>query len=289
MAHPVAVDPVAAWLYPSAQRMRGIELPAELQDKPRERGHLEFRSPVIDPGEYAVVDAIPRGPFLVDTIHIAKVVAETFRLDSIQVGNLAQTEPGQALPATALSPVAPLRLLDWCPPGVPVRLRVTNVGPRPTLFSCVLEGEQVELTTDEMPKPIEVPLQCLYQGCPNEGRLRVRPSSGGYNLWPEPGWVFYALGFPSERRNLGVCPDHQHVTLPATGARPALDVFARQETHGVYYEIREAGVVLGKATFPTNTLQLQFAPRPEGVTDRLVDGGRRVAAAFGFLPDAAAE
>jgi hypothetical protein len=94
------------------------------------------------------------------------------------------------------------------------------------------------------------------------------------------GWLFYALGYPSTRRNLGVCPDHQHVTL---AGEPALDVQVRSETHGVYYEIRQDGVVLGKATFPTNTLQLQFAPG--GVSDALRAAGRRVADAYGFLPD----
>ena len=286
MAHPDAVDAVSAWLFPSEQRIRGIDLQEELADKPKELARLELASTEVGPGEQAVVDAIPPRPFLVDTIRIAKEVAASFKIEAIYVGNLAQTKPGEALPAVALSPAAPLRLLDWCPPGVPVRLSVKNVGARPAVFRCVVEGEQV---ADAGPKPIEVPLQCLHQGCQNEGRLRVRPSHGGFNIWPEPGWVFYALGFPSERRNLGVCPDHQQITIPANGAGSSIDIVVRQETHGVYYEIREAGFLLGKATFPTNTLQLQFAPRPEGVTDRLLDAGRRVAATFGFLPDAAAE
>jgi len=286
MAHPDPVDAVSAWLFPSEQRIRGIDLPEGLADKPREPARLELASMEVGPGEQAVVDATPSRPFLVDSIRIAKEVAASFAIEAIYVGNLAQTKPGEALPAIALSPVAPLRLLDWCPPGVPVRLSVSNVGARPAVFRCVVEGEQV---ADAGPKPIEVPLQCLYQGCKNEGRLRVRPSPGGFNIWPEPGWVFYALGFPSERRNLGVCPDHQHITIPANDAGSSLDIMVRQETHGVYYEIREGGLLLGKATFPTNTLQLQFAPRPEGVTDRLLDAGRRVAATFGFVPDAAAE
>jgi hypothetical protein len=274
MAHPNAVDALSAWLFPSEQRIRGIDLPEELADKPREHARLELASLEVGPGEQAVVDAIPRRPFLVDTIRIAKEVAGSFKIEAIYVGNLAQTRPGEAVSAVALSPEAHLPLLDWCPPGVPVRLSISNVGAQPAVFRCVVEGEQV---ADPGPQPIEVPLQCLYQRCKNEGRLRVRPSHGGYNIWPEPGWVFYALGFPSERRNLGVCPDHQNITIPASGAGASLDVVVRQETHGVYYEIREAGVVLGKATFPTNTLQLQFAPRPEGVSDRLLDAGRRVA------------
>jgi hypothetical protein len=286
MAHPGALGTVSAWLFPAEQRIRGIDLPEPLADKPREPAHLELASGELAPGEQAVVDAIPHRPFLVDTIRIPEEVAASFEIEAIYVGNLAQTKPGEALPAVALSPAAPLPLLDWCPAGVPIRLSVSNVGARPAVFGCVVEGEQV---TDADPKPIEVPLQCLYQGCKNEGRLRVHPSHGGFNIWPEPGWVFYALGFPSERRNLGVCPDHQRITIHTSGARPSLDIVVRQETHGVYYEIREAGVLLGKATFPTNTLQLQFAPRPEGVTDRLLDAGRRVAATFGFLPDAAAE
>jgi hypothetical protein len=94
-------------------------------------------------------------------------------------------------------------------------------------------------------------------------------------------WVFYALGFPSTRKNFGVCPDHQHIVLPAENGRPPIDVVVRGEVHGVYYEIREQGVLLGKVTFPTNTLELQFAPGE--VSDRLRDAGHRVATAFGFL------
>jgi hypothetical protein len=286
MAAQVGSADVSAWLFPSEQRVRGIELAEGTADRPRKRVQYELVSTVVGPGEQTVVDNIPVGLFLVDTIRIAMEVASSFDVEAIYVGNLAQTKPGVPLPAIALSPEASLRLLDWCPPDVPVRFSVSNVGPQPAVFRCIIEGEQV---VDAGPRPIEVPLQCLYQGCPNEGRLRVRPSHGGYNIWPEPGWVFYALGFPSERCNLGVCPDHQHIMIPANGVRAPLDVVVRQETHGVYYEIREAGTILGKATFPTNTLQLQFAPRPEGVTDRLLDAGRRVAATFGFLPDAAAE
>jgi hypothetical protein len=138
-------------------------------------------------------------------------------------------------------------------------------------------------------KRIEVPLQCLYRGCPNEGHLLVYPSGHGYNIDWDPGWVFYALGFPSELKNLGVCPNHVHVPLPADGGKPALDIEVKQETHGVYYYIREGGVLLGKATFPTNTLQLQFAPQPQGVSEQLLDAGRRVAVAYGFVePEAPA-
>ncbi len=36
-------------------------------------------------------------------------------------------------------------------------------------------------------KPFEVPLQCLYRGCPNEGLLLVFPSEGGYGITPAPG------------------------------------------------------------------------------------------------------
>ncbi len=73
---------------------------------------------------------------------------------------------------------------------------------------------------------------------------------------------------------------------PEDAGEPSLDVSVRAETHGVYYEIRQGGVLLGKATFPSNTLALQFAPG--GVSDRLRSAGRRVALAYGFLPDDAA-
>jgi hypothetical protein len=140
----------------------------------------------------------------------------------------------------------------------------------------------------ESAKPIEVPLQCLFQGCTNEGTLLVYPSSSGYGITAAGDWIFYALGFPTSARNLGVCKEHQHVTLPPNEGQPQLEVDVRPEAHGVYYCIREGGALLGKATFPTNTLALQFAPVPGGVSDRLREAGRRVALAFGFLPDAAA-
>jgi hypothetical protein len=53
------------------------------------------------------------------------------------------------------------------------------------------------------------------------------------------------------------------------------------ETHGLYYEISQGGARLGKVTFPTNTLELGFAPGD--ISDGLRRAGHRVAAAFGFL------
>jgi hypothetical protein len=132
-------------------------------------------------------------------------------------------------------------------------------------------------------KSIEVPVHCLYRDCETQGYLLVYPSSRGHDgVSPTDGWVFYALGYPTQR-SLGVCKAHQHVTLPAEGASPALEVVVRPERHGVYYEMREAGTVLGRVTFPTNTRALQF--EPGDVSDALRDGGRRVAVTFGFTSD----
>jgi hypothetical protein len=117
MAAQLSSTSVSAWLFPSEQRIRGIDLADEEADQPRKRVQYELVSTAVGPGEQAVVNNIPGGPFLVDTIRIAKDVASSFEIEAIYVGNLAQTKPGMSLPAVALSPEASLRLLDWCPPG----------------------------------------------------------------------------------------------------------------------------------------------------------------------------
>jgi hypothetical protein len=127
-----------------------------------------------------------------------------------------------------------------------------------------------------------VPIQCLFPGCPNEETLVLHPRTrGALGIDPPPSWLFYALGFPSTRKNLGLCPDHQHVVLAGRTGEPDLDVLVRAETHGLFYELRQHGELLGKVTFPTNTLTLQFAPVE--ASDRLRIAGNRVAIAFGFL------
>jgi hypothetical protein len=136
-------EQVAAWMYPAEQRIRGIGLGAELRNRPRRRAPLEFVGPMVGPGEHALVDAIASKPFLGDTIRVAGDVANAFQLDSITVGNLAQTR-NATLPATSCSPASPLRLLDWCPARGLVRIRVTNISTKRMAFRCVLEGDQVE-------------------------------------------------------------------------------------------------------------------------------------------------
>jgi hypothetical protein len=132
-------------------------------------------------------------------------------------------------------------------------------------------------TTD--PNEFEVPLHCLYRGCIAEGRLRIKAhvSPLRYDTTPLDGWTLFAADLGT-LRSLGLCPAHQRLTIDDKS--PALEVVARREQHGLLYEIREAGEILGKVTFPSNTLQLQFPPGE--VSDKLRVAGARVAALLDF-------
>jgi hypothetical protein len=137
-----AAEQVADWLYPAEQRIRRGELSAKFRDRPRQRRRLELRGPVVGPGMPTLADAIPPRPFLGDTIYIPKDVADAFDMNAITVGNLAQTKPGPPLSAAVCSPFAQVRLNDWCPPGVPVRIRAINVSDKPAAFCCEFEGDE---------------------------------------------------------------------------------------------------------------------------------------------------
>jgi hypothetical protein len=124
-------------------RVRSIELPPSYGIKSRRRLGIELLNPGVAPGE-GVVRAIPPGWFLADAIEIDEEVARAFRLRSIEVGNLAQTTPGQTLSAIACAPGAPLRLLDWCPPKTPIVMKITNLSSKVAAFRCLLVGDQVD-------------------------------------------------------------------------------------------------------------------------------------------------
>jgi hypothetical protein len=130
------------------------------------------------------------------------------------------------------------------------------------------------------PEWFTVSLECLYRGCRTTADLSIRAASGGWNLNPPPGWIFWALGFPHSLSNQGVCPEHQHVVLTDAVHEP-VHVHVRQEMHGVYYEMSQGDVKLGKITFPTNTRVMQFHPGVEP-TDLARQMGRRIADLFGF-------
>jgi hypothetical protein len=130
--------------------------------------------------------------------------------------------------------------------------------------------------------PIEVPLVCLHHGCEASGPLRLHPSERdvhGYGITPPSGWLFYALGYPSTRRNLGLCPAHQNIVLE--GSPSNIGVKVTQETHGIFFEVSTPGSVLGKVTFPSNTMTLQRAQEVEP-SEELWAAGRRVANQYGF-------
>jgi hypothetical protein len=101
-----------------------------------------------------------------------------------------------------------------------------------------------------------VPLTCLHPRCSACVNLILTPNRSGYGLAYPTGWSFWNLGFPKSARNLGLCPNHHRFTVPGT---PPVDVIARPEAHGLYYELFVSGTQLAKITFPTNTQVLQIA------------------------------
>jgi len=54
-----------------------------------------------------------------------------------------------------------------------------------------------------------------------------------------------------------------------------------QETHGIFFEVSTPGAVLGKVTFPSNTMMLQL-PQEVEPSEELWAAGRRVANQYGF-------
>jgi hypothetical protein len=175
--HPAA-EQVADWLYPAEQRIYRVELDEGLRDRPRQRVRLEFRGLNVAPREQIAVRVIPPRPFLGDTIHIAQDVAVAFELDEITVGNLAQTKAGRTLPAAACSPAAPLPLNDWCPPGIPLRIRAKNVSGNTATFRCELEGD--------MPVALQ-PVEAL------RARLDARPAmAASAVLWAREARLLFA-------------------------------------------------------------------------------------------------
>jgi hypothetical protein len=116
-------------------------------------------------------------------------------------------------------------------------------------------------------------LRCIHVGCTSVGKMNVWPSAGSRNesITALDGWSFYA------NLNEAICPQHQHVALG--GGLQA------HVTDNTVFEIRDAGTLLGRISFPTNTRRLQV----HGETDdaaRLLAAGRKLVPNFdGFLPD----
>ncbi|MGH7434832.1 MAG: hypothetical protein ACRENE_04085 [Polyangiaceae bacterium] len=214
-----AAEQVAGWRFPPEQRIRGVDLPAELRDKPRLRVPLEFRDLNVAPGEHVTVRVIPPRPFLGDTIRIAEDVAIAFELDEITVGNLSQTKPGQTLPATACSPAAQLRLNDWCLPGMPLRIRARNIGTAAATFRCELEGEM--LVADGTPKPVKeraLSLRARLDASPAMGDNAVFVAKEAHRLFEEAGdeirvrWLDLELG--GYRDSINERPLHAVLHVP---------------------------------------------------------------------------
>jgi len=135
-----------------------------------------------------------------------------------------------------------------------------------------------------MPTPIRARLQCMHEGCTTTTTFEVFPTDahGGTGYNPPHGWVFFALGHPHGRPNLGICPEHQEIVIADTP--PHTNVLAKYEPNrGLHLEFMSMGVSLGKASVATNTLAVQ--PMPPGFHDRLTRTSRKAALRFRLSPD----
>jgi hypothetical protein len=124
---------------------------------------------------------------------------------------------------------------------------------------------------------IIVEMRCIHVGCLNRGPLRLRVDGrGNFDTTPLEDWMMYAVGHPS-KDNLGICPDHQAVTLPGT---PALDVKVTTPNGGApVFNASSDGALVGVFLFGSNTRRLRLPP---GSGPAVRDAGERVARAYGF-------
>jgi hypothetical protein len=128
-----------------------------------------------------------------------------------------------------------------------------------------------------MSNPIIVEMRCLYVGCVKRGPLRLRyDDRGNPNTTPFESWMTYAVGHPTTE-NLGICPDHQAVTLSGT---PPLDVKVTTPNGGApVFHASSQGTAVGTFSFTTNTRKLDL---PTGSPASLQAAGEGVARAYGF-------